>query len=170
MRTLIIYGSPNKDHSFTMELLKKVEPDFLDNSIFFDCFDASPKPCDGCGFSKKADNCKYADLNSFFDNFKAASRVIIAFPVYNGSFPSPMKALFDRFQQFYNARFFKNKQPPIKGIREVTLVMTAGSKNDPLPIILAQLKPIFTVCGCRLKKAVMLMGTDDEPILKTVEF
>ena len=170
MDNLIIYGSPNKDHSFTMELLKKVEPDFLDNSVFFDCFNASPKPCDGCGFCKRADNCKYTDLNGFFDAFKAASRVIFAFPIYNGSFPAPMKALIDRFQQFYNARFFKNKRPPIEGMRDVTLVITAGSKNDPLPLIAAQLKPLFTVCGCRLKKAVMLLGTDGEPTFKTVDF
>lgn len=169
MHNLIIYGSPNKS-SFTMELLQKIEPPFSGNCQFFDCFENSPAPCDGCGFCKTADQCKYDDLTDFFNCFRDAKNIIFAFPVYNGSFPAPLKALIDRFQQFYNARFFKNKRPPIEGRRDVTLVITAGSNNDPLPVITAQLKPLFTVCGCRLKKAVMLLNTDNDPTLKTVDF
>lgn len=169
MDNLIIYGSPNKD-SFTMKLLKESEKEGIKNSYFFSCFEASPKPCDGCGFCKTADGCKFNDLEDFFENFTNAKRVIFAFPVYNGSFPAPMKSLIDRFQLFYNARFFKNKRPPIPGTREVTLIITAGANENPLDIITAQLKPLFTVCGCKLKKAIMLLGTDGEPTLKTVDF
>ena len=156
--TLILYGSPNIN-SFTMELLKSVNN--MDNdSYFFDCFKSSPKPCDGCGFCKTKDGCKFGDLEEFFKEFEKAKNIIIAFPVYNGSFPAPLKAVIDRFQFFYNRRFFKNIKPPIKGKRNVTLVITAGSNENPLPLITAQLKPVFTVCGCKLKNAVMLLGTD----------
>lgn len=34
-----------------------------------------------------------------------ADAVIVATPVYNLSFPAPMKALFDRFQRYYEAHF-----------------------------------------------------------------
>lgn len=169
MKNFIIYGSPNKN-SFTMELLRQNEGDFLKNSYFYNCFEAAPKPCDGCGFCKTADGCKFSDLNDFFENFKKSDRVVFAFPVYNGGFPAPMKSLIDRFQQLYNARFFKNMRPPIEGQREVTLIITAGSKADPLPLITAQLKPLFTISGCNLKRAVMLLSTDNEPVLKTVDF
>ena len=169
MENFIIYGSPNKN-SFTMELLRQTEGKNIENCYFYNCFESAVKPCDGCGFCKTADGCKFNDLNVFFNNFKEAKRVVLAFPIYNGSFPAPMKALIDRFQQFYNARFYKNMCPPIEGEREVTLIITAGSKNDILPLITAQLKPLFTICGCKLKKAVMLLGTDQKPLLKTVNF
>ena len=117
MNKLIIYGSPNKN-SFTMELLKKVTAEKFENSYVYDCFENSPNPCDGCGFCKVKDSCKFDDLNQFFENFKKAEKIFFAFPVYNGSFPAPLKALIDRFQIFYNARFFKNKRPPIEGVRQ----------------------------------------------------
>lgn len=169
MDNLIIYGSPNKT-SFTMELLKKTAAEKLNNAIIYDCFNEMPSPCDGCGLCKVKDACKFSDLTEFFESFKGAKEVFFAFPVYNGSFPAPLKALIDRFQIFYNARFFKNKRPPIDGKREVTLVITAGGKADPLHLITAQLKPLFTVCGCSLKKVVALIGTDSEPTLITKNF
>ena len=169
MESLIIFGSPNKS-SFTMELLKKEAAQQLEDAFFYNCFENNPAPCDGCGLCKNNDGCKFNDLTDFFEKFKAAKEVIFAFPVYNGSFPAPMKALIDRFQIFYNARFFKNKRPPIDGTRNVTLVITAGGKEDPLPLIIAQLKPLFTVCGCRLKKAITLINTDGEPTLITKNF
>lgn len=158
---LIIYGSPNKN-SFTMELLKKTQGESFNNSYFFDCFANSTIPCDGCGFCKTANSCKHSDLEEFFNNFKKANNVIIAFPVYNGSFPAPLKALIDRFQQFYNARFFKGIKPPIQGKRNVTLIITAGSSTNPLYLITEQIKPVFTVCGCKLEKAIMLLDTDNQ--------
>lgn len=169
MGNIIIYGSPNTN-SFTMEILRQSEGDNLKNCYIYNCFKASPLPCDGCGFCKTADDCKFNDLDDFFINFAKAKRVVFAFPVYNGSFPAPMKSLIDRFQKFYNARFFKNKRPPIDGIREVTLIITSGGKESPLDLITAQLKPLFTVCGCKLKNAIMLLGTDGEPTLKNVDF
>ena len=169
MNNLIIYGSPNKS-SFTMELLKKVTAEKFENSYLYNCFEKSPKPCDGCGLCKVKDFCKYDDLKEFFESFENSDEVFFAFPVYNGSFPAPLKALIDRFQIFYNARFFKNKRPPIEGVRQVTLIITAGGKIDPLPLITAQLKPIFTVCGCKLKKAFVLSGTDGDAILSTTDF
>jgi len=169
MKNLIIYGSPNKN-SFTMKLLKQSEEQNIENARFYNCFESMPAPCDGCGFCKTHDGCKFNDLKDFFEDFKEAERVVIAFPVYNGSFPAPLKSLIDRFQQFYNARFFRNKRPPINGIREVVLIITAGSNDDPLDIITAQLKPLFTICGCRLKKAIMLLGTDGKPDLKIQNF
>ena len=169
MENLVIYGSPNKS-SFTMELFKKIVGEKLNNATIYNCFEKMPAPCDGCGVCKVSDKCKFDDLTEFFKAFENAKEVFFAFPVYNGSFPAPMKALIDRFQILFNARFFKNKRPPIKGKRDVTLVITAGGTADPIPLIVAQLKPLFTVCGCSLKKVIALIGTDDEPKLITKDF
>ena len=42
-----------------------------------------------------------------------ADAVIVATPVYNLSFPAPMKALFDRFQRYYEAHFRRKIAQPI---------------------------------------------------------
>lgn len=156
---LIIYGSPFKD-SFTARLLQPVAESLNGQTTFFNCFESSPLPCDGCGYCKRVTACRHKDLDEFFKDFISAKNVIFAFPVYNGSFPAPLKAVIDRFQRFYSARFSLNLRPPVPGKRKVTLVITAGSDTDPLPLILAQLKPVFTICGCELEKAVVLSGTD----------
>ncbi len=156
---LIIFGSPQKS-SFTHKLTAAEAASLLGKTVTYNCFDKFPTPCHDCGYCKVKSGCKFNDLDSFFTDFENAEKIIFAFPIHNNSFPSPLKALIDRFQRFYNARFSMGIKPPMTGEREVTLIITAGSDSDPLPIILAQILPVFTICGCRLKKVVLLKGTD----------
>lgn len=159
-KNLIIYGSP-KSNSFTAKLLKN-ELKTLDGDFdVFNCFETPPLPCDACNTCEVKNGCKHNDLDLFFKKFEAAKRVIFAFPVYNGSFPAPLKALIDRFQWLYSARFCRNIKPPIKNQRECILVITKGSDKDYTDIILEQIKPLFTISGCSLKKIVALKNTDN---------
>ncbi len=155
----VIFGGPTLD-SFTGSLLKTVMAPWDEKPSFYLPFAQPPLPCDGCGYCKNQPACKYHDLDEFFETFSKAEEIILVFPVYNNSFPAPLKALLDRFQRFYAARFFRNEKPPMAGCRTVTLVMTMGNKNDVTPLILAQLKPLFSICGCTLIKSVVLTGTD----------
>ncbi len=172
-KTLVIYASPKKD-SFTKKILSdKIKN--LDNVSFFDCFKSSPFPCDDCGFCKNKNGCSKDDLNEFFRQFEKSEKIIFAFPVYNGSVPAPLKALLDRFQRFFSARFVRNHKPAISGQREVTIIMTMGGEKDISEYVLEQFLPIFTICGCTLKKCYSLSGTDnlsldDELVPKIYEF
>ncbi len=158
-KDIIIYGSP-KHNSFTKNLLEFYYKKPLDSAVFFDCYKLSPAPCTDCGFCKEKEGCAFKDLDEFFERFREAENVIIAFPIYNESFPAPLKALLDRFQRFYSARFCRNEKPFASFKKDVTLIITAGSDSDPLPLILPQIKPIFTICGCQLKRVVLLTDTD----------
>lgn len=158
-KDIIIYGSPN-NNSFTKILLENYYKKPLDSTTFFDCYKEIPKPCIDCGFCKEKNGCAFKDLDLFFEAFSKAENVIMAFPIYNGSFPAPLKALLDRFQRFYRARFCRNEKIFSPQSKSVTLIITAGSDLDPLPLILPQIKPIFTICGCRLEKTVLLTNTD----------
>lgn len=157
---LIIYGSP-KNNSFTARLLKTVTDSLNGKTAYYNCFEASPLPCDACNLCATQDGCKHKDLDDFFNQFEKAKHIIFAFPVYNGSFPAPLKALIDRFQRFYSARFIRNVRPPMKGNRLCTLVITKGSSKDLTPLILEQLNPVFTICGCKLKQTIVLKNTDN---------
>ena len=114
-------------------------------------------------------------MNEFFKQFEQAEKIIFAFPVYNGSVPAPLKALLDRFQRFFSARFARNIKPTMSGQREVTIIMTMGSKKDISEYVLKQFLPIFTICGSTLKKCYSLSGTDsispeDNLVPKIYEF
>lgn len=156
---MVISGIPSGS-VFTKRLLADVTDRLEAEPICYNAFLTPPLPCDGCGYCKHQAACKHRDLDDFFANFAAAEHIILAFPVYNNSFPAPLKALLDRFQQYYYARFVRNMRPPMSGKRTVTLVMTMGSNRDVTPLILEQLRPIFTICGCRLGTSIVLTGTD----------
>ena len=117
-------------------------------------------PCTDCGLCKVKTECCFTDLDRFFNDFQKATNVIFAFPVYNGSVPSPLKSLIDRFQRFYNARFCQNIKPPMAGSRKVTLLITSGSGKNYTDDILKQFVPMFTISGCTLSAVNSLKGTD----------
>ena len=157
-KTVIIYASPKAD-SFTAKLLKEKFGD-CKGAYFYNCFKALPHPCFDCGFCKTKEGCAFSDLDKFYEKFEKANRVIFAFPIYNCGLPAPLKALVDRFQRFYNARFVLNKRPPVKGEREVFVLMTCGSEQDQAESVLKQLTPMFTISGCTLKEHIIIKGTD----------
>lgn len=172
---MVVSGIPSGS-VYTQKLLATVTDALTEAPLLYDAFSALPIPCDGCGYCKAHPACKHRDLDRFFEAFSAADHIIFAFPVYNNSVPAPLKALLDRFQQFYYARFVRGERPPMPGRRTVTLVMTMGADHDVTPLILEQLRPIFTICGCRLRKSIVQVGTDRlssadslTPILKTYE-
>ncbi len=159
-KNLIIYGSPKAD-SFTAKLLKAELKNIDGDFEVFNCFETPPIPCNACNLCEIKYGCKNSDLDLFFKKFEMAERIIMAFPVYNGSFPAPLKALIDRFQWLYSARFSQNIMPPIKNKRDFILVITKGSDTDYTDIILEQIKPLFTISGCTLRRIVMLKNTDN---------
>lgn len=156
--TLVIYASP-KPMSYTFKLMQYILGKKEDVKIF-NCFEQMPHPCTDCGLCKNINACRYDDLDVFFDDFEKAEEIIFAFPVYNCSVPAPLKALIDRFQRFYNARFFQNKRPPISGKRNVNVAMTFGGNNDDSETVLKQLTPLFSISGCNLDKCYILKNTD----------
>lgn len=157
-KTLIIYASP-KSNSFTKSVLTALGYN-EQNADFFNCYKNIPKPCFDCGLCKKEDACVNHDLDIFFEDFQNAKHIVFAFPVYNCGLPAPLKALTDRFQRYFNKRFARNIIPPMRGKRDVTIVMTMGAETDVSEYVLKQFKPLFTISGCRLKKTVTLSGTD----------
>ncbi|MEG1887342.1 MAG: NAD(P)H-dependent oxidoreductase [Oscillospiraceae bacterium] len=167
-RALIIFGSPKRD-GFTKKLLQK----FLDEKgilfsecAFFDCYQEDVAPCNDCGLCKTADHCRNSDLNSFFEVFCSVSEIIIATPIYNSSFPSPLKALLDRSQFCFQARFSKGIKKLIANSKQVHLLLTAGAESDPTDTIVSQIRPIFTVTSCELKTVICQCGTDKIPFIK----
>lgn len=155
-----VFASPNKNGLTAAVLdtfLKRTEGEQTD---VFDVYEMSPAPCIGCGACKTFEGCINHDLDAFFSSFEESDLLVIASPVYCMSFPSPLKAIIDRFQRYYNARFSLGKRPAVEKSRKAVIILTAGSKREDGGIVVRLLERCFSVMNTHIASVVVLNDTD----------
>lgn len=163
---MTISGSPRKNgysakmlQCFT-ELIMQYSVEHCISIRNFNAFDCGFAPCTDCRACRKFEGCVNHDMDEFYRDFESAAAVVIATPIYNMSFPAPLKAIADRMQRYYSARFWLGKRPPIVNRRRVILIAAAGDPNEDGSMIVRQLERIFTVTNCELYGTVICSGTD----------
>ncbi len=164
MNVLILFGSP-KRNGYTQKLtdafLEGLEKPYTIKYVRL--FDLSPVPCNDCGYCKRADGCSKKDLDAFMESYLDADLVIIATPIYLFSMPAPLKALFDRFQRFFNARFSRNIALPIQKPKQAVILLTAGSDGKiGKRVIEEQVKTAFSVMNTKVVASLLWNHTDKE--------
>lgn len=166
-RLLVIDGSPHRGG--TTARLVRVFLDMLPADIAvdsFSSFDRQPLPCDDCRFCHRADGCSKHDLDAFYTLLENADFLLFASPVYNRSFPAPMKALIDRLQRYWAARFVRGIRPPIARSKRAVLLTVCGGPEPEGIHLEQQLRPALTVLHTTLAASVHACGTDaDEQLL-----
>ena len=158
---LIIFSSPHPQ-GFTTQLLNRfLEQNSIDieDCFFFDCYKEMPLPCVGCNVCEKEFKCSRPDLKEFGEIFRQCKRLIIATPIYNGGLPAPLKALADRAQIYYSARFSRQERG-IANEKEAVLLLTCGSPLDKTESITNIVLPIFSVTSTKLVGSTIWTGTD----------
>ena len=124
-------------------------------------YDEEITPCLACGYCKKHEACKKHDFDEIDHLLRKADAIIVASPVYNLSFPSPMKAIIDRTQRYFEARFALNIRPPIAKPKIAAFLVTLGSGELEGPSIMEkQLKMCFSVMNTELQHTVVWSHTD----------
>lgn len=160
---LVLYGSPHAQGA-TAKLLEE----FL-NSMnrerfhveVFDAYQTQATPCTGCGFCAKQQACVYHDLDELDGWIRQADAIIVASPVYNLTFPSPLKAVLDRFQRYFEARFSLGLKPSIPKHKTAVLLTAQGSPDpEGASVMVKQLKMAFSVMNTTLEETVSWIGTD----------
>ena len=158
MNITVIFGSPHKN-GHTYRALKK----FLDyipgeKSIsFFDAYKIGAKPCIDCKFCKKNLRCRYDDLNDVYRNLISCDLLIIAFPIYNASSPSPMKCIVDRMQPFYYIR-----EPEGKTIKNTVIITTQGSSDKDYDLFInEQIAPNLKLLNIKNLHFFSVKNTDN---------
>lgn len=127
-------------------------------------YDEQITPCTDCGYCSEVDGCSSDDFDRIDALLRQADFLVVATPVYNLSFPAPLKAVFDRTQRYYAARFKRNIKPPIEKPKNALLLLSCGSPDcEGADIIRRQLQRMFTVMNTKLVGEVVLPGTDDGP-------
>ena len=139
---------------------------FLDGreAAVFDLYEVSPLPCTACCACEADARCAKRDLDGVFDAIGRSDRLVIASPVYNYSFPAPMKAFFDRLQVFYN-----HPVPPDPA-RTCALLLSAGcSGKYAFDIMTRQTRVAAGELGFTPTEAFFKPHTDRESGLSPTE-
>ena len=163
-RLLVLFGSPH-GHGHTHRLLEAFLHPFRENHDWeveqVDLYELSPHPCTGCGACAKEEACAFEDLDQLDKALRKCDLLVVASPVYNYSFPAPVKAWLDRTQRYFEARFSLGKRPPIKKHREAVLLLTMGSQESfGVEVCSHQLERAFSVMNTILSGCAVWEGTD----------
>lgn len=158
---LIINGSP-RENGVSSQLIAQVKKYFIDCNIKeYDSYKTAPAACNDCKYCEYHDGCSNKDLDIFFEDFEEADYIIFFSPVYNNFFPAPLKAIIDRFQRYYNARFKRGAKPPIKKHKKVGVVIVSGSNCRRCADYMAStLKQAFTILNGELSARYYIPDTD----------
>lgn len=160
--TLILSGSPH-ENGYTSSILKFiVSSSPQTNVVKIEAFKENIKPCIDCSFCKKNFKCIFDDMNRINDLIENADILIFAFPIYNSSFPAPLKSILDRMQPYYHKKFTLGIKHPIKKPKKSLILATQGSENiHTQEIIKFQLNPILKLLNASECEYLCIKNTDD---------
>lgn len=127
-------------------------------------FESNIVPCIDCGSCRQHDGCAFDDFDNFDRLYRKADIIVVATPIYNLSFPAPLKGIFDRTQQYFNARFFRGIKPPISKPKKAAMLLTCGADSDDGAVIIKrQLEMMFSVMNTSLVAYALWKDTDRNP-------
>ncbi len=163
-KILILLGSPH-GQGHTMRMLEhflQSLPEEERQVEIFDTYREAPGPCVACGWCASHEGCAIQDSFSQLDaRLRECDLLIVASPIYNLSFPAPLKAVIDRFQQYFEARFSRGLRPAIEKPREAVLLVSAGAPcTDGVEIMEKQLRQSFSVMNTHLVGTAAWLSTD----------
>lgn len=163
-KILVLLGTPHKNGNTVKMLdtflkLLSAEPEQV---TVFDTYKENLHPCMACSHCAHHEECAIHDSGDRLDQLiRECDLLVVASPVYNLSFPSPLKAAIDRFQRHFEARFSLGIRPPIAKPREAVLLACAGSPSaDGIEIMEKQLRLCFSVMNTQLVGTAAWLSTD----------
>ncbi|MDU7337915.1 MAG: flavodoxin family protein [Clostridium sp.] len=160
---LVLFGSP-RPNGATAKLLEAFLQKVDTNSVritTFDAYKGNYHPCTACGYCQTREACIFSDLDEFDRELREADYFIVAAPVYHLSFPAPCKAVMDRWQRYFEARFAMGIRPSIHKPKTAALLTAYGSQNaEGAQMMARQLELAFTVMNTKLEHVVEWPHTD----------
>jgi putative NADPH-quinone reductase len=123
------------------------------------------KPCIHCGYCTHTPGCVYEDFMPIDRALQEADCLVVASPVFCLGFPAPLKAIFDRTQQYYEAKFSRGIQKPMQKPKQALLMVAFGSP-DPrgAAIMEEQLRLLLHLFNARLQHTILAANTDKFPL------
>jgi multimeric flavodoxin WrbA len=161
---LILFGSPHTNgiNSKLLKFFLKIMTTFLvKNSYKFsqvNTYDLVAASCIDCGFCKVSPCCRFSDLKELEIKFQKCDILIIATPIYNLTFPVPLKIILDRTQKYFYQRFFQNIRNFVDKKRHAILIVTGEHSNDfGVNVMIRQLQNVFSLINTELIGTIPLL-------------
>ena len=168
---LVFFGSPNQNGTTAAllhEFLKPFEGSARVETV--NAYERNIAPCIACNVCVGEERCSQPDFDDIDMLIRAADVIVVATPVYNLSFPAPLKAIVDRTQRYFAARFSLGIPNPVEKHKTAALLVTCGSRDcEGAEIISRQLKLAFSVINTSMEGMVVWLGTDFEGGRETLE-
>ncbi len=163
-KALVLFGSPH-GHGYTRRLLDSFLECFREHKSWeiqeVDLFERAPHACTGCRVCAQKEGCSFDDLDDVDKALRQCDLLVVASPVYNFSYPAPVKAWLDRTQRYFEARFSLGMKPPIKKHRKAVLLLTMGSQESfGVEVCTHQLERAFSVMNTTLAGCALWDATD----------
>lgn len=158
-RTVVLFGAPRTDGATGTLLTLYLSTQGGDVTVI-DCFKRAVQPCDDCGGCHRQRGCVKRDMDDVYAAIEQADKLVFATPVYNRSFPAPMKAMIDRLQCYWALRFVHGVRPPIEKTKTALLLTVSGSDRADGEYLLSQLEPALTVLHVTKTDVLHVRGTD----------
>jgi multimeric flavodoxin WrbA len=162
---MVLFGSP-RHNGYTARMLDCFFSRWnatKEHTVIFDAYRLNIKPCVHCGYCKKTRGCCYDDFNAIDRALQTSDLLIVASPVYGLGFPAPLKAIFDRAQQYFEAKFSLGIQTPVQKRKAALFFTSYGSTDDSgVTMMKKQLELEFRVMNAELIQTVTSPNTDND--------
>lgn len=166
-KAIVLFGSPN-ENGYTARALNKLIELIKDQYDFniINSYKVNIRACVDCKLCSKESKCIFDDFKNIDTLIKSSELIVIASPVYNLSFPAPLKAIFDRMQLYFNSKTIL-KVNPIEKPKSVILILSYGTNDHNIvEFILKQLNPIMLLLNSHLIRKIIIKNTDLKPIIE----
>ncbi|MCD7827306.1 MAG: flavodoxin family protein [Clostridiales bacterium] len=161
-KAVVLNASPNPDGS-TAQLISAFTHIYNEKLIVYNMYNEKIAPCIGCNRCADGGKCFMSDTNGILNDIFTADFLIFASPVYNYSFPSPMKAFLDRLQPYF---FSESSQIERKGF----LLVTCGKSGKySIEIMEKQTKTAFSELSAEFCGSYVFANTDKRNTLQQNE-
>ena len=128
-------------------------------------YDNIIRPCTACGICRDKFLCPIDDdMKRIYPLIQQADVISISTPLYFSSIPSPLKALIDRCQVFWERN--KSAGAVLNPRKQGVLICTAGSDySNMFSGVLLAISHLFNTLGVcfNSEDALLLPGLDSEP-------
>lgn len=169
-RVLGISGSPRRGGNSDTLLDKALEGassvGAVTEKIFLNSMDF--RPCQACGGCNETGACMIPDdMRRVYKSIERADAVIVASPVYFGNVTAQLKAMIDRFQSAWIARYALKNSPGRTGRAKGYFLCTSGSRDRKSFLNSASVvRNFFSTIGIRYSGDVYFAGSDRKCAVK----
>ncbi|UCB57723.1 MAG: flavodoxin family protein [Candidatus Omnitrophota bacterium] len=117
--------------------------------------------CQECGGCDKTGRCIVNDdMQMIYKKLDEAEAVVLASPIFFGSLPAQVKAMIDRYQCIWVAKYVLEKKNPAPLKKGFLILVSAGSRGSFFKNAESIVRNFFAVLGAELKESFCCPNVD----------